>query len=97
MNHTRSEIFNVKIQVRDKSRGQVWKIAPNFSTHQLLRGPCKITLWSYFPNFSLKTMKPFSVYIIENILQCANNYKSMAGNGKNQSLGKSFIDLNYNY
>ena len=68
MNHTRSEIFNVKIQVRDKSRGQVWKIAPNFSTHQLLRGPCKITLWSYFPNFSLKTMKPFSVYNIQNTL-----------------------------
>ena len=36
MKHTRSEMFNVKILVY--CRGQVCKIAPNFSTHQLPRG-----------------------------------------------------------
>ena len=60
MNHTRSEIFNVKIQVRDKSRGQVWKIAPNFSTHQLLRGPSSITLWSELPYFVQKLLTTFA-------------------------------------
>ena len=60
MNHTRSEIFNVKIQVRDKSRGQVWKIAPNFSTHQLLRGPSSITLRPELPDFVKKLLTAFT-------------------------------------